>query len=434
MAKGKHLTLEDRIAIESSLKQRKTFKAISRELGKTPSTISREVRSRLSYVKSGALHKNFNACVHRYDCTKAHICEKCASQFKHEYCRNCIYCNKTCKDFEEYICPKLHKPPYVCNGCLSRNSCCLEKKIYKAAEANRDYRYILSELRTGTSLSEEEVIFLDEFITPLIRDNKQSPHHIVVTNADKMTVSERTIYRLIESQIISAKNIDLPRKVRYKSRKKPVQMKVDKGCRIGRSYRDFLSFMENNKDYPVVELDTVEGKKGGKVLLTIHFRKAEMMLAILRDRNDSHSVTGTFENLYSTLGEDIFKKIFKVCLADRGTEFSNPAAIEYDQRTLERRTFVFYCDPNAPYQKGSAERNHEFIRCFIPKGTDLNLYTQQDVSLMMDHINSYSRESLGNKSPYEMFEFLYGNEVLDLLGCNKIPPQNVTLSKAVFKR
>ena len=169
-------------------------------------------------------------------------------------------------------------------------------------------------------------------------------------------------------------------------------------------------------------------------MLTIHFRKAEMMLAVLRDRNDSHSVTGTFENLYSTLGEDIFKKIFKVCLADRGTEFSNPAAIEFDQKTLDRRTFVFYCDPNAPYQKGSAERNHEFIRCFIPKGTDLNLYTQQDISLMMDHINSYSRESIGNKSPYGMFEFLYGNEVLDLLGCNKIPPQNVTLSKAVFKR
>ena len=432
MAKGKHLTLEDRIVIETMLQSRSSFKAIANELGKTPATISREVKSRLSYVKKGSPRKSFNACVHRYDCIKKSICTNCSSDVRHEYCRSCVFCNKACKDFEEYICPKLLKPPYVCNGCTSKRSCCLEKRIYKAGEADKDYRYVLSELRSGTTLSEEEVQFLDEFITPLIRHNKQSPHHIVSNNSDTLMISERTVYRLIESQIISAKSIDLPRKVRYRARRKSVQMKVDKGCRVGRTYQDFLSFMENNKDCPVDELDSVEGKKGGKVLLTIHFRKAEMMLAFLRDRNDSKSVSEIFETLYSELGADIFRKIFKVCLADRGSEFSNPSAIEFD-RNLERRTYVFYCDPNAPYQKGSAERNHEFIRCFIPKGTDIGLYSQADISLMMDHINSYSRESLGNKSPYEIFEFLYGADVLKLLGCNKIPPQNVTLSKAVFK-
>ena len=53
--------------------------------------------------------------------------------------------------------------------------------------------------------------------------------------------------------------------------------------------------------------------------------------------------------------------LFKVCLADNGTEFSNPRAIEYD-RQGNLRTHIFYCDPSSPYQKGSAERNHEFIR------------------------------------------------------------------------
>ena len=47
------------------------------------------------------------------------------------------------------------------------------------------------------------------------------------------------------------------------------------------------------------------------------------------------------------------------------------------------RTRIFYCDPSAPYQKGSAERNHEFIRCFLPKGTDLAPYSQEDICLMM---------------------------------------------------
>ena len=47
---------------------------------------------------------------------------------------------------------------------------------------------------------------------------------------------------------------------------------------------------------------------------------------------------------------------------------------------------------------------------------------------MMDHINSYSRESLGNKCPYDVFSFLYEQEILDLLGCHKVPPQDVTLN------
>ena len=71
---------------------------------------------------------------------------------------------------------------------------------------------------------------------------------------------------------------------------------------------------------------------------------------------------------------------------------------------------------------------------FIPKGTDLEQYTQNDINLMMNHINSYARESLGNKSPYEMFSFLYGQEILDLLECHRIPPQEVTLSPSVFRK
>ena len=117
------------------------------------------------------------------------------------------------------------------------------------------------------------------------------------------------------------------------------------------------------------------------------------MLAFIRDHNDSQSVIDIFERLYFELRPDRFCELFKICLADNGTEFSNPRAIEYD-RQGNLRTHVFYCDPSAPYQKGSAERNHEFIRCFLPKGTDLDSYSQEDISLMMDHINSYSQESL----------------------------------------
>lgn len=341
-------------------------------------------------------------------------------------------CNAFCKDFQKETCSSLSRPPYVCNGCSRRCSCSLEKRFYYAQDAQKEYRLVLSESRSGISLSEDEVMHLDRIVTPLVRQ-KQSPHHICVTNRDSIMVSERTIYRLIDSRIISAMNMELPRKVRYSARKQTVHAKVDRACRIGRDHDCFITYMEEHPGLPVTQLDSVEGKKGGKALLTIHFVKAELMLAFLRDHNDSQSVIDIFERLYMELRPDRFMEIFKVCLADNGSEFSNPKAIEYD-RQGNPRTRVFYCAPSAPYQKGSAERNHEFIRMFIPKGSDMDRFTQADISLMMDHINSYSRKSLGDKCPYEMFEFLYGREILGLLECHRIPPQEVALDRSVFRK
>ena len=129
--------------------------------------------------------------------------------------------------------------------------------------------------------------------------------------------------------------------------------------------------MREHPHLPVTQVDSMEGKRGGKVLLTIHFVKAEFMLAFLREANDSQSVINIFEKLYLELRPDRFQKLMPVLLADNGTEFSNPSAIELDQQE-NPRTRMFYCDPSAPYQKGSAERNHELIRCFFPKGTSLD--------------------------------------------------------------
>lgn len=432
MANNKHLTIDNRCTIQTMLDDRASFKAIADVLDKDPSTISKEIRSHLVFRKIGGIHLHYNACAHRFNCTKSHLCSPCHAARNYKLCRRCNMCNSFCKDFQKEVCPKLLKPPYVCNGCGKRSTCSLEKRFYYAFDAQKEYELVLSEARSGISLSETEVQHLEEIVSPLIRQ-KQSPHHICVTNKDSIMVSERTIYRLIDSRILSSMNMDLPRKVRFSARKNTVHLKVDKACRIGRTFDCFTAYLTEHPSLPVVQLDSVEGKKGGKVLLTIHFVKAEFMLAFLRDHNDSQSVIDVFERLYLELRPDRFMSLFKVCLADNGSEFSNPKAIEYD-RQGNLRTRIFYCDHSAPYQKGSAERNHEFICMFIPKGTDLKNYTQNDIDLMMNHINSYVRESLGNKSPYEMFSFLYGQEILDLLECQHFPPQKVTLSSSVFRR
>jgi len=308
----------------------------------------------------------------------------------------------------------------------------LKKQYYHADLAHNDYLSLHSDSRRGISFSEDELRHIDDIVSPLIRQG-QSPHHICVTNQDRLMISERTLYRLLDSGLISARNIDLPRKVRFRVRKKKKVLKVDKKCRIDRTYEDFQNFLKEHPDIPVVQMDSVEGKKGGKVLLTIHFVKAEFMLAFLRDFNDSQSVIEIFNQIDACIGREMFRKIFPCILADNGSEFSNPSAIEFDDEK-NRRTRIFYCDPQASWQKGSAERNHEFIRFFVPKSKPFDPFSQDDISLMMDHINSYSRESLSNKSPFEMFRFFYGAEILDLLGCHLIPPQDVTLNRSVFKK
>lgn len=119
--------------------------------------------------------------------------------------------------------------------------------------------------------------------------------------------------------------------------------------------------------------------------------------------------------------------LFPVILTDNGSEFSNPKAIEFIDGT-KQRTRIFYCDPQSPFQKPEIENNHEMLRRIIPKGTSLNNFDQSQIDLIINHINSYARESLNNKSPYEVFTFIYGTDVTEKLGVEPIPPNNIVLT------
>ena len=192
-------------------------------------------------------------------------------------------------------------------------------------------------------------------------------------------------------------------------------------------------------------MDTVEGVKGGKVLLTLIFNPFNFMLAFLIDAKTSECVLGGGDAVVATLreryGEDgwreVFARLFPVILTDNGTEFSNPARIESDADG-GRLTFVFYCNAYASCQKAHAERNHEFIRLVLPKGgaytepTSFDGLTQDDVSLMMSHVNSYVRKGLGNKTPYDLFAAEQGEEIASLFGTSRIAANDVTLKPSLL--
>lgn len=427
-----YTTFEERLEIENGLRENLSFGEIADRLDKDRSTVSREVRKYAAVEKSGYGAAGYNACVHRPNCTKSHVCKGDCGRQSIKYCKLCGRCNDFCPDFEEQTCIIRMKPPYICNGCEERNRCTLEKTLYSAISAQKAADRNISESRRGVLSTEQELTVLNELVTPLILQG-HSVHQIYVTNVDSLMCSEKTLYNYIDCGFFDARNIDLPRKVRYRPRKKKKEFKVDKGCYIGRNYLDYQAFMAKNPEYHTVQMDSVIGTVGGKVLLTIHFPDTGLMLAFLRISNTSQSVIDVFDRLYITLGRKLFEKLFPVLLTDRGSEFSNPAALERSPDGI-RRTNVFYCDPNAPFQKGSLEVNHSLIRRILPKGTSFNDLEQADINRMMNHINSYKRKKLGNKSPYEVFDFYYGKELFVKLGYEQIPSNNIILTPKLLKR
>lgn len=353
----KHFSLEERITIQNALNARTSFKAIAEQLGKAPSSISREVRRHIEHRESGGYGKHFNDCINRSSCTIENVCRG-AFPCSRKLCRNCKKCKDFCSVYRKETCQRLAKTPYVCNGCEERHKCTLGKSLYKAVPAEEEAKLLLYESRSGISLDEDEVQRIDDIVTPLVLQG-QSIHHICCSNKDSIMSSERTIYNYVNDRVLTAKNIDLPRKVRYRPRKKAkTRLKVDKSCVLGRSYNDFLTFMENMEHSAVVQMDTVEGRKGGKALLTLSFVNSSFMLTYLRDANTSKSVTDIFQMLWEVLGKEYFMELFPVILTDNGSEFTNPAAIEFDEEN-NKRTNLFYCHPSSPFEKGAIENKFE---------------------------------------------------------------------------
>lgn len=430
MAKNSHLVLDERATIEVRLRERASFTEIGRELGKDSSTISKEVRLHSHTVRKDS----FNPCSKRSTCDEyGTACSKCKLQYS-KSCKRCprVKCYEHCKQFEVLVCNKLKKPPYVCNGCIQRQSCKLEKHIYSAKSAQKNYETTRSESRQGIAITPEELKRVDAIVSPLVKLG-QSIHMIYVNNADDIMLDEKTIYNYIDAGLLSVDTVDLPRKVRYRTRSHKKPVRVDKQCHVGRTYEDFEAYLAANSDIPVVEMDSVEGRKGGKVLLTIYFRNSSLMLAFIRDNNTAKSVTEIFDWLYKQLGHEVFSSLFQVILTDRGSEFTNPLTIEFNKGN-GRRTHIFYCDPQRSDQKGGCEVTHEMIRRVLPKKTSFDNLTQDDINLMMSNINSYNRKKLNNQSAHQLFSFINGGDILDKLGIKSIPANEINLTPLLLKK
>lgn len=423
----KHLDLTDRCIIEKGLALEHSFREIAADLDCSPSTVMREVQNNRVFVTSSKTKcANFTGCLKRKICGNPTCFDPCKT------CRE-YDCHTICKDFKPFHCSKLDHAPYVCNTCEDRNFCPKEHAVYSAHKADAKSRERLSDARKTLHMPSEKIAEINDLITPLIL-NGQSINHIFANHGDDICVSRRSLYNYIDKCVFDVRNIDLPRKVRYKKRRKKRVAPAPCKCRQGRTYEDFKEFIKQNPDLNVVEMDTVKGRREkGKCLLTMILCKYDLMLVFLLESATEACVQQVFDDLWNKLGPEIFERLFPVILTDNGGEFKAPEALEFTSYGSQR-TRIFYCDPMSSWQKPHIERSHEFIRQVIKKGVSMDGFTQEDITLMVNHINSLSRDSLNGACPFDAAKKLLGRKLPKLLGLKKIPPDDVILRPSLLKK
>ena len=426
------LTLSERIAIECGIFQKLKLSEIAKKINKSPECISREIRANRTLVKG--YHPCGNDCRLAPNCKARALCGKSEC---HRYCFYCreYDCRELCSRYNNSPCSRLSKPPYVCNVCPDRRKCKADRAYYIAQQADAISKRRYSESRSKIQTRGENLERLDTIVTPLIMKG-QPLSHIWSEHGDELGISMRTLYRYIDQGELSVRNFDLRRKVAYRPRRKKKEKSeafLNQEFRKSRGYDDYLKYMEKHPETPIIQMDTVKGcREQGKRLLTLHFCDTNMMLMFLMRDGKADTVVEQFDMLTSLIGLEEFRKIFPVILTDNGSEFKHTRELETTEDG-KRRTKIFYCDPQASWQKPQIEKNHEFIRYVLPKGKSLNPYTQEDIIILMNNINSTRRESVGNKSPYEATTDKSILHMMELMGLHIIPADEINLTPALLK-
>ena len=411
---NKQLSLSQRIRIEELLNERKRKFEIANELDKTQSTIAREINK------------------HRV--LKPHNIYKSENLFNCKYFINCKVCTDKCRIFQPISCKDRDRNIGACNNCKELKSCNLDKYFYFAEKAHEQYKYTLKDSRQGVNLNTSELIELAHLICPLIK--KGQSIYTILNNHPEIKLCEKTIYNYIEMGLFKdwgIANISLKRKVRRRLPKKQLKKRKEPVNYEGRTYTDYLEYKIKNPNVITTEMDTVYNSPSGPYIQTFIFENTSFMIGILHKEKTADSMSKSLDKMQDKLTAKEYESLFSVLLTDRGSEFSKPQQFEINMETGEIRGKIFYCDPMQSSQKPHVENNHNFIREILPNGQDWSKLTQEKLDLMFSHINSTPRENLGDKTPYDIFTFIYGEELANKLNIQKIAKDEVNTTPRLLK-
>lgn len=417
---NKHLTLAERIIIETGIQSGATKTAIAKTIGKDNSTVGKEI----------ALHRQLTRrCRLQLECSN------------YKTCKHGRKCFTTCPDFKQFKCPRRDRSPGACNGCTTHSSCRFNRYNYSAQIAHKQYGKLLVERREGLDLIEEDVQRLATIVVPAIKQG-HSPYQIIQNNP-KLGLSEKTLYNYIAKGVFrpwGVLDIDLRLKTKRKITKKQsitYKKREDRRYLKGRTYQDYQNHILEDPGLRIVQMDTIYNEQSGPFIQTFKFLNFDFLFGIFHKTKTADDMNFGIDLLETIIGRELFQSQVEVILTDRGTEFTDPEYMEIRSDSTTR-TRIFYCDPMASGQKGSLEKRHAELRYIIPKGISfarLGLTTQEKLNLTISHTNSSPRKKSMDKTPFELLRFYCPKlmEAFLAFGLKEIPKDQVILKPHLLK-
>lgn len=419
MATQKHLTLDERMQMQVWIEEGLTKAELARRLNKDPSTIAKEIRLNRS---------------------KTYTCKMALECAVYKQCKHSRICIEDCPQYEAYRCRRRDVSPGACNGCSRYQRCRYTKYRYNAVTAEQQYRTRLVDTRVGLDLDQDELERMATIVCPLIKKG-HSPY-VIVTNHPELGVCEKTLYNYVTAGLFRAYGvlgIDLRfqvsrKKMKTKNEEPQLKKRKDKSYLIGRTYEDYLALIAEQPLAKIVQMDTVYNRIEGPYLQTFKFLKCDFLFALWRPAKTAACMNEGLQILQSLLGPELVKHTVEVLLTDRGSEFLQAKVVEENGGTK-----LFYCDPMAAGQKGSLEKRHAELRYIVPKHKSfeqLNLMSQERVNLVLSHLNSYPRERIEDKTPYDLLAFHYPEALKKFLnfGLFVVPKDDVILNETLLTK
>jgi IS30 family transposase len=209
-------------------------------------------------------------------------------------------------------------------------------------------------------------------------------------------VCTKTLYHYIDLGALPVKNIDLPLKVRRKTKTK--RIRINKKI-LGASIEERPPHIENREEFGHWEIDTVLGnRQQGAALLTLTERKTRKEHIFKIKRKTTEGVQEAIQYL-KAIYDTAFPSVFKTITSDNGSEFS-----ELSQSIGVEQVKVYYTHPYTSSERGTNERHNGLIRRFIPKGKSIDDLDDTLIVYVENWCNTLPRKILGYQSPNDRYE------------------------------
>ena len=295
------------------------------------------------------------------------------------------------------------------NPYLSRNPNVpdyIEKKFYSAKEGQKKADWMKTGKGRPLKIAKDKELF--NHIESKIADDNYAPDAVIGELKKKNTdfpvlICTKSVYNMIDrGDFCRITNQNLPIKRNKTHRRyKPIS-RVAKNNITGRSIEEREEKINRREEVGHWEMDLVVGS-GHSCLQVLTERKTRKEL-IFKIPNKAQENIKRILDMLEKKFKDSFKNIFKSITSDNGVEFLDQKGIENSCLVKgQKRTTCYYAHPYSSWERGSNENANRLIRRFIPKGSNIDKYSDKEIKEIEDWINNYPRKIFGYRTANQMY-------------------------------